>query len=256
MNSIVLRRGSRGLDVSSLQAALAKLGYKLDVDGIFGEETEKAVERFQTANQLDIDGIVGEKTWESLEDKRSNVVPLFPQPLTLKLSPRGAIDIISREGIGLKAYLDSVGVWTIGVGRTAYDGKDPRSFGEITVEQAIEMFKQDVIPYADAVRRVGKKFSQCQFDALVSFCYNVGQCNLKKLCAGRGVDQIGQALMLYTKPKEITERRRSEQRLYQTGDYSCDDGMVLVFPIVNSKPRYSGGKKTDVAKYFADSGEA
>ena len=256
MSSIVLKRGSTGLDVSSLQATLAKLGFKVTVDGDFGPETEAAVEKFQALNHLSVDGVVGEKTHEALEDGSalSNVVPMG-RPTELKLSGRGAIDILSREGIALEAYRDSVGVWTIGAGRTAYDGKDPRDFGTITVEKAIELFKQDVVPYADAVRKTGKKFNQHEFDALVSFCYNVGPGNLKKLCTGRSIEQIGLTLMLYTKPPEITERRRGEQRLYQTGDYTNDDGKILVFPVKNNKPQYRSGYKVDVSAYFKDGGE-
>jgi hypothetical protein len=57
--------------------------------------------------------------------------------------------------------------------------------------------------------------------------------------------------MLYTKPPEITERRKKEQRLFKTGQYSNSDGRVLVFPVKNSHPRYSEGYKVDVRPYFA-----
>lgn len=170
----------------------------------------------------------------------------------MELSTAGAIDIIAREAIILEPYLDSVGVWTIGIGRTKIDGKDPRSFGKITVEQAIGMFRQDVGKYADAVRKIGKKFNQNQFDALVSFCYNVGEGNLRTLCRGRSIEQIGLALMLYKKPPEIIKRRRQEQTLYQTGEYSCKDGKVLVAPVKNNRPYYKGGYQLDVRPYFAD----
>lgn len=171
----------------------------------------------------------------------------------MELSSQGAIDLMAREGLCLEAYLDSVGVWTIGLGRTAYDGKDPRSFGKITIQQAVELFKVDVVPYANSVRAIGKNFNQHQFDALVSFCYNCGAGNLRKLCSGRSIEQIGVALMAYTKPPEITERRRSEQRQYQTGKAYAPDGKILVFPVSAShKPVYSKGYKVDVRPYFED----
>lgn len=168
----------------------------------------------------------------------------------MELSTAGAIDIIAREGICLEPYKDSVGVWTIGIGRTAYDGKDPRSFGKLTLQQAVDLFKEDAPKYAEPVRATGKNFNQHQFDALVSACYNFGAGNLKKLCAGRSIEQIGIALMQYRKPPEIIGRRREEQRLYQTGEYSCKDGMVLVFPVRNSHPYYKGGYKIDIRPYF------
>lgn len=57
----VLRLGSKGEDVKTLQRLL-----KIDVDGIFGPQTEKAVKDFQWGHGLEMDGIVGEKTWRAL----------------------------------------------------------------------------------------------------------------------------------------------------------------------------------------------
>lgn len=168
----------------------------------------------------------------------------------MEISAKGQIDIIAREAIILEPYLDSVGVWTIGAGRTAYDGKDPRDFGKITIEQAVSLFKEDILPYQRAVQKIGKPFNQYQFDALGSATYNFGAGNLNKLCAGRSIDAIGQALMLYTKPPEIIGRRRGEQRLYQEGIYSCTDGRVLVAPVRNNRPNYKGGYYIDIRPYL------
>lgn len=155
------------------------------------------------------------------------------------------------EGVCLEPYLDSVGVWTIGVGITKYDGKDPRDFGKITIDQAIEMFKDRISAYEAPVNKLGKDLTQEQFDALVSFCYNCGAGNLQKLAANRSVNAIGTALMLYTKPPEITERRKKEQQLFQYGKYSVN-GKVLVFPVsATHKPQYGKGYELDVSKYFS-----
>lgn len=157
---------------------------------------------------------------------------------------------MSLEGVCLEPYLDSVGVWTIGVGITKYDGKDPRSFGKITIDQAISMFKDRIPAYSHPVDKLSLDLTQNQFDALVSFCYNVGEGNLHKLCTGRSVNAIGTALMLYTKPKEVTGRRQKEQQLYQYGKYSSG-GKVLVFPVsATHHPIYSKGYQLDVSGYF------
>lgn len=59
----LLRRGSRGSQVSTLQSRLNQLGYNCGkVDGIFGSATYNAVVRFQRANKLAVDGIVGPAT--------------------------------------------------------------------------------------------------------------------------------------------------------------------------------------------------
>ena len=59
----VLRSGSRGEEVESLQIRLKDLGYyQGEIDGQFGGGTKEAVTAFQKANGLNADGIVGEET--------------------------------------------------------------------------------------------------------------------------------------------------------------------------------------------------
>ena len=58
--------GSQGSDVTELQKLLNNNGYSLDVDGIFGDNTQAAVKDYQQKNNLDVDGIVGENTWGAL----------------------------------------------------------------------------------------------------------------------------------------------------------------------------------------------
>lgn len=171
----------------------------------------------------------------------------------MNISTKGLIEIMSHEGVCLSPYLDSVGVWTIGVGITKYDGKDPQTMGAITIDQAIAMFKDRIVAYVAPVQKLGLNLTQAQFDALVSFCYNVGPGNLANLCRNRSIAQIGEAFSLYHKPPEITERRNKEQRLFKTGAYSSN-GKVLVFPVSAShKPQYSKGYELDVSKYFTGS---
>lgn len=65
-----LRKGDKGSEVKTLQTMLNAIDNAgLDVDGIFGSGTEKAVKNFQKANGLTVDGIVGSKTWAALEKK-------------------------------------------------------------------------------------------------------------------------------------------------------------------------------------------
>lgn len=58
--------GSTGKSVRKLQTALNKKGYKLDVDGIFGDKTRAAVRDYQKKNKLLLDGIAGKETWSHL----------------------------------------------------------------------------------------------------------------------------------------------------------------------------------------------
>jgi peptidoglycan hydrolase-like protein with peptidoglycan-binding domain len=63
-----LAHGAEGELVELLQAALVAAGHEIDIDGIFGDGTERAVRRFQRDNELDVDGIVGANTWAALEE--------------------------------------------------------------------------------------------------------------------------------------------------------------------------------------------
>lgn len=80
------------------------------------------------------------------------------------------------EGLRLKAYQDSVGVWTIGYGHT----KGVSSGMEINETQADTFLREDVSWAQDAVNdNVSVPLNQLQFDALVSFTFNLGETNLK-----------------------------------------------------------------------------
>lgn len=66
----ILKQGSEGAAVKTLQTYLIKLGYSCGsagVDGDFGKDTLAAVKKFQTDKKLEVDGIVGEKTWAALK---------------------------------------------------------------------------------------------------------------------------------------------------------------------------------------------
>ncbi len=60
-----LRQGAKGPLVKTLQAKLNRFS-KIDVDGIFGPQTRRAVESFQQHHNLIDDGIVGPRTWTAL----------------------------------------------------------------------------------------------------------------------------------------------------------------------------------------------
>ena len=62
----VLRKGSKGEQVKTLQRLLNAFGENLDVDGSFGNLTNAALMSYQKKNSLQVDGICGIKSWESL----------------------------------------------------------------------------------------------------------------------------------------------------------------------------------------------
>lgn len=65
----MLKLGSVGSSVKELQEKLIALGYSCGscgADGEFGNDTYRAVRRFQEANGLEVDGVVGQMTWAKL----------------------------------------------------------------------------------------------------------------------------------------------------------------------------------------------
>jgi cell wall-associated NlpC family hydrolase len=63
----VLKNGSKGAQVKTLQRLLKALGYDCGtIDGIFGANTLTAVKSFQKTNDLTVDGIIGKNTWDAL----------------------------------------------------------------------------------------------------------------------------------------------------------------------------------------------
>lgn len=77
------------------------------------------------------------------------------------------------EELRLDSYLDSKGVSTIGYGHTGGDVQHPMT---ITVEEAIRMLSDDIQFVEHKLHRMIKRepIAQHQFDALVSFTFNIG----------------------------------------------------------------------------------
>jgi lysozyme len=89
-----------------------------------------------------------------------------------KLSPHGADLIAGFEGFRSRPYRDAAGVWTIGFGSTA--GVGPDSPAVSRAGALGRMMREVDSKYGRAVNDLGVPLTQNQFDALVSFAYNVG----------------------------------------------------------------------------------
>ena len=87
-----------------------------------------------------------------------------------------AYELIKQfEGLRLKAYLCPAGIWTIGYGHTS--GVSPNSF--ITIQEADEYLHRDVATIEMQLNKLNLSLRQCQWDAIVSFVFNVGIGNFK-----------------------------------------------------------------------------
>ena len=142
----------------------------------------------------------------------------------MKISQKG-IDLIKEcEGWRLEAYKCAAGKWTIGYGHTANVKQGER----ITQEQAEEYLKSDLAKFENLVNNksyVPQTINQDQFDALVSFAFNLGGGNLKELCTAnyppnqKTTAHIAQEITLYTKAggkknQGLVNRRAKEKQLF------------------------------------------
>ncbi len=125
------------------------------------------------------------------------------------------------EGLRLTAYKCSAGVWTVGYGHTS--GVVPGM--TITKERAEEFLKKDIEMVENIVNVECANLRQCQFDALVSFVFNVGSCNfrkstlLKKVKSNTDDNSIMDEFLRWVYSKGVIlpglqKRRLAEMRLY------------------------------------------
>jgi len=136
----------------------------------------------------------------------------------MKTSEAGVTAIIQREGERLHAYKDTVGVLTIGVGHTSAAGS-PHVFPGMTITKAES--RRILIADLAAVEKdvndlVMVPLNQHQFDALVSFVFNIGRTAFAKSTLLRKLnakDYRGAAdqFLMWVKQKELTGRRKQER---------------------------------------------
>jgi len=146
----------------------------------------------------------------------------------MKTSQNGIGLIKQFEGLELEAYRDIAGVLTIGYGHT---GPEVELGMKISERDAEELLKRDLKPREDAVeRQVRVPLNQNEFDALISFVYNVGAGAFGKSTARKRLnagDRVGaaEALTWFNKAtiggvlREVTgliRRRASERALFLT----------------------------------------
>ncbi len=146
----------------------------------------------------------------------------------MKISARGIELIKQFEGLELEAYQDIAGVWTIGYGHT---GSDVEPGMRISEREAEALLRRDLKSRENAVENfTSVDLNQNEFDALVSFVYNVGAEAYRRSTARRRLnrnDRLGaaDALTWWNKAtvggvlREIaglTRRRAAERALFLT----------------------------------------
>ncbi len=130
--------GDRGENVRIMQTRLKELGYLAGtVDGIFGKETLRAVERFQSYNNLSVDGIAGTRTLNKLYYDPNVVygpVDVTPPP-TIRPMVTASLPVYYLSTDGVRLYTDVV---LLSEGRTtlrANSDRVPRDYTLVSASQ-------------------------------------------------------------------------------------------------------------------------
>ena len=146
-----------------------------------------------------------------------------------KLDIEGVKILEQLEGLKLKAYKCSAGVWTIGLGNTFYeDGTKVKQGDSITKIQAYSLFELIAVNFEKSINEnVKVKINQNQFNALFCFVYNVGISAFKNSTLLRILNvnpndgNIAKQFLRWNKiagvdSKGLTNRRIKESALYFT----------------------------------------
>jgi type VI secretion system secreted protein VgrG len=161
----------------------------------------------------------------------------------MTLSPQGVEWLKQVEGQRLQPYDDQTGrpitAWvpgaTVGYGHLIGRGEWDRLAGGVSLEQAEQLLRQDLVPFEQSVARgITAALSQCQFDALVILCYNIGGGNFARSSVVKMINNpravttfatLEAAWMAWTRSqgkvmKGLVNRRGAEWRMYSTGAYT------------------------------------
>lgn len=147
----------------------------------------------------------------------------------LSISDKGLDFLTSREGLRLSPYNDSKGYATIGVGhligKRGVTANDRATWSWLnTREEAMTLLGNDLSQtYEPAVRSLVKStLNQHQYDAIVSFTFNVGVGGLKKSNFLKELNKgnyNGSLMLRFKRPSEILGRRKKEVNLFNNGTY-------------------------------------
>ena len=167
----------------------------------------------------------------------------------MKVSEK-CINIIKKyEGCRLTAYkpVATEKYWTIGYG---HYGSDVKQGMIITQSQAEEFLKKDLVKFENHVMKYDHVYhwTQSEFDACVSFCYNVGSINQLTDNGTRTKQQIASKMLEYNKAggkilAGLTKRRKDEQALFLSSTSAQSTVVSTEYPILKL-----GNKGFDVCK--------
>ena len=134
---------------------------------------------------------------------------------------KSTLDFITKEeGARNKAYKDSKGLWTIGVGHLIKADEQNLITATLTDEQVEDLLRSDLKWCSEAVETSVKvPLQQHQFDALYSLCFNIGGTNFAKSTVVKKINEndlqgAADAILMWNKPDVLVNRRKRERALF------------------------------------------
>lgn len=128
--------------------------------------------------------------------------------------------ITKEEGVRYRAYQDTKGLWTIGVGHLIKSNEQHLMKETLTQEGVDKLLESDLKWCDEAVANsVRVPLSQPQYDALYSLCFNIGETQFKKSTVVKRLnvnDYTGaaDAILMWNKPAVLENRRKRERALF------------------------------------------
>lgn len=136
----------------------------------------------------------------------------------MQISAAGLSKLQMREGFKERAYRDTRGIWTIGVGHTSMAGPPKVKPGmTLTPEEVTSLFAIDIRPYENTVSNALKvPVSQNAFDAMVSLCYNIGEGGFRgssvvHFVNAGNIQEAANAFLMWDHPPDLLSRRNAER---------------------------------------------
>lgn len=127
------------------------------------------------------------------------------------------------EGLKHTAYDDGFGNMTIGVGHLIKSDEVKLYYTTLSTKQAHKLLERDMEPCERVINtKVTSPLTQSQFDALMSFCHNIGpdrfaSSDVLRHTNQRNYKKAADAMLTWNKPAELIKRRQKERKLFLQG---------------------------------------
>lgn len=124
------------------------------------------------------------------------------------------------EGLRHTAYDDGHGNMTIGVGHLIKPNEEKLYYTTLSTKQAHKLLERDMEPCERVIdTKVSSPLTQHQFDALMSFCHNIGPdrfagSDVIKYINKQKYEKAADAMLSWNKPESVIKRRKQERKLF------------------------------------------